>query len=85
MKWGLALTNPARRVLRDAPRADVAQIDVALREMEDDPLAGDVKFLRGTHHTLRRRVGAWRILYELRPERRLIVVLDVMRRDSNTY
>jgi hypothetical protein len=44
MKWGLALTNPARHALRDA----------ALRDMQDDPLSGDVKFLRGTHRTLRR-------------------------------
>jgi mRNA-degrading endonuclease RelE of RelBE toxin-antitoxin system len=34
---------------------------------------------------LRRRVGDWRILYELNESRKLIVVTAVKRRGSNTY
>lgn len=52
--------------------------------MCQNPFAGDVKFLRGLD-TLRRRVGDWRILYELNEADRLIVVTAIKRRGSATY
>ena len=50
-----------------------------------DPFGGDVKFLRGLNGALRRRVGDWRILYDLNSESKVIVVTAVKRRGSNTY
>ena len=47
MKWALILGNPARRGLRDVPRADIDQIDAAFEEMRSDPYSGDIKFLKG--------------------------------------
>lgn len=85
MKWGLAIANQARRAMRDMPPADAERIDAAFVEMREDPYSGDVKFLRGTDHELRRRVGDWRIRYHVERDRRVIVVDDVERRNSNTY
>jgi mRNA-degrading endonuclease RelE of RelBE toxin-antitoxin system len=53
--------------------------------MRKNPYAGDVKFLRGTDGALRRRFGDWRVLFELRKDKHLIVILAVKRRGSNTY
>jgi mRNA-degrading endonuclease RelE of RelBE toxin-antitoxin system len=53
--------------------------------MLKDPYSGDIKFLRGTDRAVRRRVGAWRIMFDVDDDRRIIVVTDVKRRDSNTY
>ena len=50
-----------------------------------DPFSGDVKPLAGAEGHLRRRVGDWRIFFELLPEQRLIVVKSVKRRGSKTY
>jgi len=85
MKWGLIITNPARRALRDMPRADAEQVDAAFEEMRDDPYSGDIKFLKGADRTLRRRIGAWRILFEVHPDREIVLILAVERRSSTTY
>jgi mRNA-degrading endonuclease RelE of RelBE toxin-antitoxin system len=85
MKWDLVLANPAVRDLRSVPRRSLGQLNEAIEAIRVDPHSGDIKVLRGTGGVLRRRVGAWRILYELDRERGLIVILGVKRRSSNTY
>lgn len=85
MTWGLVITNPAERGLRKAPRVDLEYISDAFVEMCSDPYSGDVKFLRGMGATFRRRVGDWRILFELDKDRHIIIVLAVTRRASKTY
>jgi len=67
------------------PRPDIEHIDAAFEQMRSDPYDGDIQFLKGTNRTLRRRVGAWRILFEVHAEGHLVVVLQVIRRSSNTY
>jgi mRNA-degrading endonuclease RelE of RelBE toxin-antitoxin system len=54
--------------------------------MRDDPFSGDVSALKGEYQGLfRRRVGSWRIIFELDPERHLVLVHDLLRRSSTTY
>jgi mRNA-degrading endonuclease RelE of RelBE toxin-antitoxin system len=53
--------------------------------MRADPYSGDIKFLRGAGGTLRRRVGAWRILFAVNQAKREVAVLGVKRRTSTTY
>jgi mRNA interferase RelE/StbE len=84
MKWGLVIASRAKRQFRRLAANDRDKIDQAFSEMCDDPLRGDVKFLRGLD-ALRRRVGDWRILYELDESNRLIVVTAIRRRSSSTY
>ena len=62
-----------------------ASIKLAFEEMLTDPFSGDVKPLAGAEGHLRRRIGDWRIFFELLPEQRLIVVKSVQRRGSKTY
>lgn len=85
MKWGLVIANRAKRHHRRLPIDEREQIDQALVEICDNPLSGDTKFLRGSRGALRRRVGDWRIIFELNRERRIILVNDITRRGSNTY
>ena len=85
MTWSLVIASPAEKVLRRVPVLDRARIDDAFSQMCVNPFVGDVKSLRGGKGALRRRVGDWRILFDLDTERRLVVVLAVKRRDSKTY
>ena len=85
MKCEVIVANRARRAIRDMPRAECEQIIEALEEMRADPYVGDIKFLKGTNRALRRRVGVWRILFEVLTDRRIVVVEDVERRGSHTY
>jgi mRNA interferase RelE/StbE len=85
MKWDLAITSPARRALHKVPLDDLEHIEITFAEMCSDPYSGDVKFLRGMRNIFRRRVGDWRIIFELRKNEKLILILAVKRRSSKTY
>jgi mRNA-degrading endonuclease RelE of RelBE toxin-antitoxin system len=85
MTWDLEITKPAARDLRDVPRADLEHINEAFEDMRSDPYYGDIKFLKGTDRIVRRRVGNWRIEFEVRPDLRTVIVLAVTRRGSHTY
>ena len=57
----------------------------ALEETARDPFAGDVVRLKDQPTAFRRRVGDWRILFDIEPEKRRVLVHDVVRRTSTTY
>jgi mRNA interferase RelE/StbE len=84
MKWGVVIANRAKRQLRRLSADEQRRITEAFFEMSRDPFGGDVKFLRGLD-ALRRRVGDWRILYELSEAKMIIIVTAIKRRGSNTY
>jgi mRNA interferase RelE/StbE len=84
MKWGLLIASRAKRQFRRLSADERDAIDEAFSQMCDNPFSGDVKFLRGLG-SLRRRVGDWRILYELNEPQRLILVTAIKRRGSTTY
>jgi mRNA-degrading endonuclease RelE of RelBE toxin-antitoxin system len=85
MKWGLVIANRAKRLHRRLSIEGREQIDAALSEICENPLSGDTKFLRGSRGALRRRIGDWRIIFELHREKRIIFVADITRRGSHTY
>lgn len=84
MKWGLVIANRAKRQLRRLSADDRDSVDEAFSQMSNNPFTGDVKSLRGLD-TLRRRVGDWRIMYELREDKKIIIVTAIKRRGSTTY
>jgi len=85
MLWDLAITKPAGRDLRDLSDDDLRRVNMAFEAMRHDPYSGDIKFLRGSGGTLRRRVGVWRIMFDVDQNRRVVVILGVKRRTSTTY
>ena len=84
MEWSVVLAGPARKSLRRIPVADKTRILAALAEMLQNPFQGDIRKLQGLPG-FRRRVGNWRILFEVMPETRQVVVAAVERRTSTTY
>ncbi len=84
MEWTVVLAGPARKSLKRVPASDKARILSALAEMQEDPLQGDIRKLQGLPG-FRRRVGNWRILFEVALERRHIVVAAIERRTSTSY
>ena len=85
MKWGLVITSCAKRQLRRLVDTERRQIDAAFLQMCHNPYQGDIQFLKGSNGALRRRVGDWRIFYDLEPEHKIMVVTGIKRRGSNTY
>ena len=85
MPWDLAITKPAARDLKALSLDDLRRVNAAFEAMRNDPYDGDIKFLRGSGSALRRRVGVWRILFEVHQLKRTVVILAVKRRTSTTY
>ncbi len=85
MKWELLLAGPARKALERMPAADRRRVLAALDAMEQNPFSGDTVRLKARPIAWRRRVGNWRILFDIEPERRRVLVHHVVRRTSTTY
>jgi mRNA interferase RelE/StbE len=84
MEWTVVLAGPARKSLKRIPANDKTRVLAALAEMQQDPFQGDIRKLQGLLG-FRRRVGDWRILFEVVLERRQVVVAALERRTSTTY
>jgi mRNA-degrading endonuclease RelE of RelBE toxin-antitoxin system len=83
--WLVVLAGPAQRSLKRIPSNDQARIRLALEAMEENPFQGDVRKLQGGWEGFRRRVGDWRIFFDVYPEQRRVVVTAIERRSSTTY
>jgi len=84
-KWDLVVTKPAEKSLSKFPATDKAKIQLALLEMRENPFAGDIARLKAQPTAWRRRVGDYRILYDILPEQLRIVITGIARRTSTTY
>ena len=84
MSWVVAVDAGVRKQMRRFPAADTDRILAALTEMETDPYAGDIEKLKGQERW-KRRVGSYRIFYEIHAHRRVVYVVAVTRRTSSTY
>jgi mRNA interferase RelE/StbE len=85
VRWELLVTKSAQRELDRLPVKDREHILAALLEMRNDPFTGDIARLKGTRFGWRRRVGNYRILYELHVQVHQIVVSGIRRRTPTTY
>ena len=85
MAWSLHITGPAQKEFLKLPAKDRARVKDVLLAMQQDPFSGDIKRLKGQASAWRRRVGNYRIVYDLHVEQQRIVVAGILRRTSTTY
>jgi len=83
--WIVQLARSAERTLDRAPARDRVRLFSALSAMSQDPFSGDIVRLKNLPVTFRRRVGSWRIFFDVHPERQVVSVVDNVRRTSTTY
>lgn len=83
MNWTLIVTKPARRSLARLPDHDQERILRALDALQADPFSGDIKRVQPA--AWRRRMGEYRVFYDLLRDEHLIVVTAIKRRTSTTY
>jgi mRNA-degrading endonuclease RelE of RelBE toxin-antitoxin system len=85
MTWVLHVTGPAQKSLRRLPAKDQARVKAALIAMQNDPFGGDIVRLHAQPTAWRRRLGNYRIFFDVHPERQLVTVVAILRRTSTTY
>ena len=84
-KWDLEIGSRVYRALGNFPRKDAAKLVEVIHSLPANPYAGDIKKLGGEENVWRRRVGSYRLSYELYPSQGRILVFEVKRRTSTTY
>jgi len=85
MSWEVVVDTGAQKQLKRISKTDTERIRAVLREFAVNPYAGDIRKMEGEDDVWRRRIGAYRILYEVRTKPRTIYVFDIHRRTSSTY
>jgi mRNA-degrading endonuclease RelE of RelBE toxin-antitoxin system len=85
MTWIVILTKTAQKQLAKVPAKDRDRLISALLAMEADPQAGDVKHLTNYGIGFRRRVGVYRILFDLNPDAMWVEVVSIEKRGDGTY
>lgn len=85
MNWQIYVTDRAGKQLKKLPKYDAERIGKAIDDMELNPFNGDVEKLSGQENAWRRRVGSYRILYEIHIAKKIIYIVDVKRKTSSTY
>lgn len=85
MNWVVRVRGKANKTLARFPRRDQEQILAALWELGSNPYSGDLAKLEGEDNAWRRRIGNYRVSYEIIPSDRVIYVFRIERRTSKSY
>ena len=83
--WELRIDDRVYKDLRKTSKDYVNKIISVIESLVFDPYAGDIQKIKGEAFVWRRRVGQYRIFYEIYPKRKLISVFHIERRGSKTY
>ena len=87
MAWAVELSAAAEKDLKRLPRDRQVRIARAIDEMEANPLAGDVKPLKGPEWKgrYRKRVGPYRIIFSVDHKVKLVAISAILIRSGKTY
>ena len=84
--WQLKIRDKVWKDVAEFPKKDQERIESVIEnEIGLDPYFGDIKKMKGEDNSWRRRIGAYRIFYEIIPQEKTIYVFNVERRTSKTY
>ena len=83
--WVLEVDPTVYKFLAKIPRRDGERIVYVMQNLPSDPFEGDIQKMKGERNVWRRRVGSYKIRYELLTDEKVIHVFLVERRSSHTY
>ncbi len=85
MRHRVEISPAGQRNLRRIPPGSRDRIEATIYRLADDPYPHGCIKLRGEERTWRIRVGRFRILYDVYPDRLVVVILKVGIRNEATY
>ena len=83
--WRVILSGQAKKQLKRVPFKDKERISQVLDALGNDPWSGDVDKLGGDDISWRRRVGNYRIIFDILFTERAVFIYEIKRRTSSTY
>ncbi len=85
MNWQVRIAKVVLKALAKIPTKDRVRILNAISEFELNPFTGDISRLQAGSLRWRRRVGSYRIFFNINTTRYLVEVVAVERRTTTTY
>jgi mRNA-degrading endonuclease RelE of RelBE toxin-antitoxin system len=83
--WELKIDPDIFKYLLKLPTGQSEKILDTIKNLSFNPYAGDIKKIKGEKNLWRKRIGSYRIFYEIYPEKGFIHVSWMERRTSKTY
>ncbi len=83
--WALQIDPQILKTLKRFPKQDKERILEAVKSIQADPYFGDIQKIKGEENVWRRRIGSYRIFYEIYTKENAIYVFHAERRTSTTY
>ncbi len=80
MNYQVLIPKPVQKQLDKIPRSDRDRIIATIRLLAETPRPIGVKKLKGYEDTCRIRVGTYRVVYEVKDQDLIILVLAAMHR-----
>lgn len=80
MTYQVLIPKPVQKQLNKIPKPDRQRILAAIRQLEEDPRPDGVKKLKGYDSAYRIRVGTYRVIYEVRDQELVVLLLSAMHR-----
>ena len=80
MSWELIVDNIVRKRVKRIPKHDAKKLVCVMEELAVDPYGGDIEKMEGEENSWRRRVGNYRIFYEIHKSNRTIYIFNLKRR-----
>lgn len=83
--WVLQIDPEVLKSLKKFPQKDCKRITVVIESLSTNLFGGDIQKMKGEINVWRRRIGSYRVFYEILPEENIIHVYHVERRTTQTY
>ena len=83
--WVLQIDPKVLKIVKKFPQKDTKRIVAVLESLPTNPYAGDIQKMAGEKNVWRRRIGSYRIFFELITEEKVIHVYHAERRTTTTY
>lgn len=83
--WVLQIDPSVLKILKKFPRKDNERILEVIYHLPGNPYLGDIQKMRGEQNVWRRRIGSYRIFFEIITKENVIHVFHAERRTTTTY
>ena len=83
--WKIEIREKAGKDAEKFPQKDKVRILQVIEAISLNPFSGDIGKMRGEENVWRRRIGVYRIFYEILPKDKVIYIFRIERRTSKTY
>ena len=85
MSWQIRISNSSRKNLKRFPIKDREKIKAVLEQLNFNPFFGDIEKMKGESNSWRRRIGSYRIFYDIDKKKEVINITHIKRRTTDTY